>query len=250
MTLGLAEAGLKVAAAELASRGDAIADLKRKADAAGLSERIAVVECDVTRFADCTTAVQKVIDRFGGVHGLVNNAAIGMQDFGPVQVGSRKKFYEADAGAWCKAIETNLCGPYLMTRAVSPILVQQGFGRIVNITTSHFTMVMEGFSPYGPSKAGLEAATVIWAKDLAGTGVTVNALVPGGPANTRMIPTAEIADRSTLIQPEVMIAPISWLMSRASDGVSSRRIIAKAWDAKLAREAPEQVGAPAGWPMQ
>jgi 3-oxoacyl-[acyl-carrier protein] reductase len=136
-----------------------------------------------------------------------------------------------------------------MAKAVAPVLVRQGFGRIVNITTSHFTMVMEGFSPYGPSKAGLEAATVIWAKDLAGTGVTVNALVPGGPANTRMIPLAEIADRSTLIQPEAMVEPITWLMSRAADGVSSRRIIAKNWNAQLAREAPEQVGAPAGWPV-
>jgi 3-oxoacyl-[acyl-carrier protein] reductase len=249
MTLGLAAVGHRVAAAELSSRGDAISDLKQRAQAAGLADRIAVVECDVTRYADCTAAVQKTIDRFGGVHGLVNNAAIGMQDFGPVQVGTRRKFYEADATAWCKSIETNLCGPYLMAKAVAPILVRQGFGRIVNITTSHFTMVMEGFSPYGPSKAGLEAATVIWATDLAGTGVTVNALVPGGPANTRMIPLAEIADRSTLIQPEAMVEPITWLMSRAADGVSSRRIIAKNWNAQLAREAPEQVGAPAGWPV-
>ena len=42
-------------------------------------------------------------------------------------------------------------------------------------------MVMDGFSPYGPAKAALEAATVIWSKDLAETGVTVNALLPGGP---------------------------------------------------------------------
>ena len=108
-------------------------------------------------------------------------------------------------------------------------------------------MVMDGFSPYGPSKAALEAATVIWAKDLAGTGVTVNALVPGGPANTRMIPLSEIPDRSKLIQPEVMIEPICWLMSRQSDGITNRRIIAKEWDGRLARETPDKVGAPAGW---
>jgi len=89
---------------------------------------------------------------------------------------------------------------------------------------------------------------VIWAKDLAGTGVTVNALAPGGPANTRMIPAEEVADRSTLIQPEVMVAPIVWLMSARSDGVTGRRIIAKEWDAgRLASEPPERVGAPAGW---
>src|SRR5262249_58426050 len=98
----------------------------------------------------------------------------------------------------------------------------------------------------GPAKAAPEAATVTWPKDLAGTGVTVNALAPGGPANTRMIPATEVADRSTLIQPEVMIAPIVWLMSSRSDGVTGRRIIAKEWDAaRLAGESPEKAGAPA-----
>jgi len=106
---------------------------------------------------------------------------------------------------------------------------------------------MQNFSPYGPAKAALEAATVIWSKELAPTGVTVNALLPGGPANTRMIPLGEIADRSTLIQPETMIEPICWLMSRASDGVNGRRIIAKEWNADGAQEAPDQAGAPAGW---
>src|SRR5258707_15287843 len=107
-------------------------------------------------------------------------------------------------------------------------------------------MMMEGFSPYGPSKAALEAATVVWAKDLAGTGVTVNALAPGGPANTRMIPSTEVADRATLIQPEVLIAPIAWLMSPRSDGVTARRIIAQEWDAaRLASQPPQNVATPA-----
>lgn len=248
MTLGLAKAGVRVAAAELASRRAAADELMQLARDQGLADRVAVVDCDVTRYDDCAAAVQKTIDRFGGVHGLVNNAGIGMQDIGPVQVGTRKKFFEVEAATWCRSIETNVCGPYHMARAIAPTLVKQGWGRIVNITTSHFTMVMEGFSPYGPSKAALEAATVIWAKDLANTGVTVNVLVPGGPVNTRMIPLSEVADRSTLIQPEVMIEPIRWLMSRQSDGVSNRRIIAKEWDAARAKETPAQIGAPAGWP--
>jgi 3-oxoacyl-[acyl-carrier protein] reductase len=63
-----------------------------------------------------------------------------------------------------------------------------------------------------------------------------------------MIPQGEVADRSTLIQPEVMMAPIVWLMSSRSDGVTGRRIIAKEWDAeKLMRERPEAIGSPVGW---
>ncbi len=63
-----------------------------------------------------------------------------------------------------------------------------------------------------------------------------------------MIPQSEVADRSTLVQPEVMMAPIVWLMSARSDGITGRRIIAKEWDARrLQHEPPEKVGTPAGW---
>ena len=57
--------------------------------------------------------------------------------------------------------------------------------------------------------------------------MTVNALLPGGPGNTRMIPLEEVPDRSKLVQPEVMMAPIVWLMSAESNGVTGRRFIAK-----------------------
>jgi NAD(P)-dependent dehydrogenase (short-subunit alcohol dehydrogenase family) len=248
MTLGLAKAGIGVAVADLPSSQAEIRELAELARAQGVGDKIHAFACDVTQWTECTATVAKAVAMFGAVHGLVNNAGIGMQDIGNVLVGARRKFYEVDAEMWRKSIDVNVNGPFMMARAIAPVLVAQGWGRIVNIQTSNYTMMMEGFSPYGPSKAALEAATVIWAKDLAGTGVTVNALAPGGPANTRMIPTAEVADRSTLIQPEVMMAPIAWLMSPRSDGVTGRRIIAKEWDAaRLASEPAEQVGAPAGW---
>ena len=85
-------------------------------------------------------------------------------------------------------------------------------------------------------------------EDLAQTGVTVNALRPGGPGNTRMIPLEEVPDRSKLVQPEVMMAPIVWLMSGNSNGVTGRRFIANKWDPALPpSEAAQKAGAPAGW---
>jgi len=245
MALGLAQAGVRVAVADLPSSQAAMRELVELARAQRVHERIHRIDCDVTRWEECGAAVETAIERFGAVHGLVNNAGVGMQHIGNVLVGARKKFYEVDADTWRNAIDVNFNGPFMMAKAIAPRLVAQGWGRIVNIETSSYTMMMEGFSPYGPSKAALEAATVIWAKDL---GVTVNALAPGGPANTRMIPATEVADRSTLIQPQVMIAPIVWLMSPRSDGVTGRRIIAKEWDAaRLASEPAEKVGTPAGW---
>jgi 3-oxoacyl-[acyl-carrier protein] reductase len=248
MALGLAAAGVRVAAADLPSSHNEMGEVLDTARKQGVQDRIAPIDCDVTQWRDCENAVRAAIDRFGGVHGLVNNAGLGMQGFGNVMVGERKKFYEHDVDAWRRSMDVNFNGAFMMSKAIAPTLVAQRFGRIVNIETSHFTMVMDGFSPYGPSKAALEAATVIWSKDLAGTGVTVNALLPGGPGNTRMIPLAEVADRSTLVQPEVMAAPICWIMSKASDGVTGRRFTAKAWDPALpASEAAEKAGTPAGW---
>jgi NAD(P)-dependent dehydrogenase (short-subunit alcohol dehydrogenase family) len=248
MTLGLARAGVRVAAADLPSSQGEMRDLLDTTQREGLQDKVFPIDCDVTRWSDCENAVKTAIGRFGAVHGLVNNAGIGMQGFGHVQVGPRKKFYEHDADAWRRAIDANFNGPFMMAKAVAPTLVAQAWGRIVNIVTSHFTMVMDGFSPYGPSKAALEAATVIWSKDLAQTGVTVNALLPGGPGNTRMIPLDEVPDRSTLVQPEVMMAPIIWLMSADSNGVTGRRFIAKSWDSALPpSEAAKNAGAPAGW---
>jgi NAD(P)-dependent dehydrogenase (short-subunit alcohol dehydrogenase family) len=248
MSLALTRSGIQVIVAHLSSSADAMRELAEIIEGEGHPNRPLAVECDVAQWRDCENVIKKAVERFGAVHGLVNNAGIGMQNIGTVLVGRRKAFYEMDAEAWRKAIDVNLNGAFLMAKAITPHLVAQGWGRIVNIETSFFTMMMDGFSPYGPSKAALESATVIWAKDLATTGVTVNALLPGGPANTRMIPDTEVSDRASLIQPEVMDAPIVWLLSSQSDGVTGRRIVAKDWDEqRLLSETPGNVGIPAGW---
>src|SRR5438132_7038777 len=91
----------------------------------------------------------------------------------------------------------------------------RGWGRIVNVTTSLGTMLNAGSPTYGPSKAALEALSAIMAKDLDGTGVTVNVLVPGGVTNTPMISDEAGYDRDKLIQPEVMVPPLLWLVSDA-----------------------------------
>jgi 3-oxoacyl-[acyl-carrier protein] reductase len=82
-------------------------------------------------------------------------------------------------------------------------MVRQRWGRVINITMNHETMRRAGFSPYGPSKAALESETVIWAEDLAGTGVAVNGLLPGGATDTGMIPDG--GNRSILLKNSVML---------------------------------------------
>ena len=89
---------------------------------------------------------------------------------------------------------------------------------------------------YGPSKAALEALSAIVAKDLDGTGVTVNVLVPGGITNTPMISDEAGFDRATMIQPEVMVPPLLWLVSDAAAKVTGRRFLGVHWDPTLSPE--------------
>jgi NAD(P)-dependent dehydrogenase (short-subunit alcohol dehydrogenase family) len=128
-------------------------------------------------------------------------------------------------------------------------MIAAGRGRIVNISMNHATMRRRGFSPYGPSKAALESETIIWAQDLDGTGVTVNALLPGGATATGMIPDGLPQEaRTKLLDPAIVIPPLLWLASEASDGVTGRRIDASRWRGELSEaEAAEAATDDAGW---
>jgi NAD(P)-dependent dehydrogenase (short-subunit alcohol dehydrogenase family) len=109
-------------------------------------------------------------------------------------------------------------------------------------------MIREGAPTYGPSKAALEAFSAIMAKDLAGTGVTVNVLVPGGVTNTGMVPLEAGYNRAEMIQPAVMAPPLNWLVSDAAGGVTGRRFLAAHWDPSLPpEEAAAKAGAPVAW---
>ena len=204
---------------------------------------------DVTQEADCAEAVQSSLTEFKGLHVLVNCAGLGMPTLKRDYMVNRLNFWEADPDRWQRLINVNVRGPFLMARASAPHLIAQGWGRIVNVTTSFNTMIRGGNMPYGQSKAALEAASASWADDLADTGVTCNVLVPGGAADTPMIPEEAPYDRSNLNPPAVMVAPIRWLVSNASDGITGRRFIGRDWDPALAPgRAVENAVAPAAWP--
>ncbi len=211
-------------------------------------ERFFAVTGSVRSDSDCARAVAAAVEHFGAVHAVVNNAGMGMGKISlQAQLGALS-FYEIPAEGWQALIDTNVNGPFLMARAIAPYLIEGGWGRIVNVTTSYTTMIKDHFSPYGPAKAALEAASVVWSRDLQDTGVTVNVLIPGGAADTAMVPVEAAADRTRLIPPSVMVAPVVWLTSRASDGVTGRRFVGKEWDpgAPVERNV-EKAGALAGW---
>ncbi|MBV9411962.1 MAG: SDR family oxidoreductase [Acidimicrobiia bacterium] len=171
-------------------------------------------------------------ERLGGIDVLVNNAGIGMLTVNPKFLTDRQPFWEVSPAGFRDVFETKATGTFLVSRAVVPLMLQRGSGRIVNISMNESTMTRPGFVPYGPSGAAVEALSRIMAAELEGTGVTVNMLLPGGATATGMVPDdVPVELRARLLDPAVMGPPIVWLASHDAEGVHNQRIIATEFNA-------------------
>ena len=197
---------------------------------------------DVTDSDAVADAVARVIKELDGVHILVNNAG----------VWAPESFREVSIESWNRIRAVNLDGPLYMAKAVVEPMIEQGFGRIIGVTTSLASMWSATNTTYGGSKSGHEALASVIAKELEGTGVTSNVLVPGGAAGTNMMPLTLSGGvkPEDLIPPDVMKAPYVWLASDAASDFTGRRIVAYHWDENLPLENRlEQASAPAAWPQ-
>jgi gluconate 5-dehydrogenase len=171
--------------------------------------------------------VQAAAEALGGLDVLVNNAGIGMRTVNPRFTTNPQPFWEVSPDGFRAVIDTNLTGYFLVARAAVAALRASPSGRIVNVSMNHATMRRQGFVPYGPSRAGAEALSLIMTADLAELGIAVNQLLPGGATATGMIPDGVTdAARARLLQPEIMGPPVVWLCSPQAAGVSGERIVA------------------------
>lgn len=251
MAQGLARAGADVAFLDI---DIAAADMAAAA-VRGAGGRVMALAADITDGEDCERAVRGVVGAFGALHILVNCAARGNIHVMQSPRTRSMRFWEADPEMWTKVITTNVNGHFLMAHHATPAMIAAGWGRIVNITTSLPTMQRVMNSPYSVSKVAMEGATLVWAKDLEGTGVTCNSLIPGGAVDTPFLePPSRVQLADRLLQPEVVVAPMLWLASDLSDGVTGARFVGKLWDDRLApsdaaqkaREAPVITPVPPG----
>jgi NAD(P)-dependent dehydrogenase (short-subunit alcohol dehydrogenase family) len=242
MSLALAEQGALLALVDM--DGEELQQVAGEIEQISGREAVVPLGADVSDPDSGPTAIHYAAENFGRVDVLFNNAAIGPQAVADDPYGSPPKFWELNPYTFVRMMDVNSAGPQIMAAAAAPYMLQNGWGRIVNITTALDAMYVPGMGAYGPSKAALEAHTAIMAKDLDGTGVTANVLIPGGPVNTRMIPDATGIPRDALIQPEDMQAPALWLASEESDGHNGMRFIAGHWADGL-----KKASAPCAWPQ-
>ncbi len=229
MMLALSEAGASV----IATASRELAEIEAVANGAA-EMRVLPLCADVTRPDDCARVVRTAMERFGRLDLLVNNAGRGMKYVSETFLTEPTRFWHTDPEVWRMVIDTNVNGPFFMARAAVPAMRNGGWGRIVNVSMNRETMRRAGFSPYGPSKAALESETAIWAQDLDGFGITVNAILPGGATLTGMIPESiDAALRAKLLSPTVIVPPLMWLASEASDSVTGMRFDASRWRSDL-----------------
>jgi NAD(P)-dependent dehydrogenase (short-subunit alcohol dehydrogenase family) len=196
------------------------------AESASLPGRIEAVRADVTVPAEVDVLVERALATRGRIDVLVNNAARGMRFVDERFMTDPRPFWEVDPVAWRMVIETNIVGVFLVSRAVVPHMLAAGRGSIINVTVNRATMVRRGFSPYGPSKAALEAMTQVWAAELEGTRVVINLLLPGGATATGMVPHP-VPEGVQLLSPDIVVAPALALAVTDSSG---QRIVASEWE--------------------
>ena len=244
MVLGLAAAGARV----IATSARSLAEVEAvAAEAAGGT--VVPILADVTRIEDCTAVAATAVARFGHLDVLVNNSGRGMRLVSEEFLTSPTRFWEVEPAVWRDIVDTNVTGPFLMARACAPALISSGRGRIVNVSMNHETMRRAGFSPYGPSKAALESETIIWAQDLAATGVTVNVFIDTAATETGLIPASVGREaRSAMLQPAIVVPPLLWLVSDEAGAFTGRRLDAKRWRSDLSSaDAAREASGTAGW---
>jgi len=208
---------------------------RAEATAAELGPPAIPCQLDVRDERSVAACVARAVDAWEGIDVLVNNAGIGMRTVNPRFLSEPQAFWEVAPGGFRDVVETKLVGCFLMARAVVPLMLRAGGGRVVNISMNEQTMVRRGFVPYGPAGAGVEALSRVMAADLAGSSVTVNLLLPGGGTRTGMVPDDAPAEvRAGLLDPAVMGPPIVWLASDRAAGVHDRRIVATEFEAPSA----------------
>src|SRR5512145_1661911 len=166
IALALGEEGADVAVNYVSSEGparDVVENVKK------MGRRAMLAQADVGDYPDTFRMAQHVLAEFGHLDILVNNAGIN----------SDKTFVKMDHASWRKVLGINLDGVFNCTKVFIDQMLKQSYGRVVNMTSVIGQIGNFGQANYAASKAGVAAFTKSLAKELAGKGVTVNAVAPG-----------------------------------------------------------------------
>ena len=253
MSLGLAKAGHRVVA--VGHIESDVAEMTAEAEKLAAGKRFHPLVADLREASECDRVVAAARDRFGRIDILVNNAGLTFTYIDPARFrrNSLQRFWMIGDDIVDNVITTNYLAADRLSRRVAPEMIERRWGRIVNVTTKLDTMNRVGTHPYGASKAALEMATEVWAKDAVDTGMTVNIVNPGAGANTpgmaeEMRKASAEGRVSRLVEPDEMVGLLLFVVSREADDVNGWRFDANLWNPALSpTEAAWLAGRPAGF---
>ncbi|MEM7487823.1 MAG: SDR family oxidoreductase [Pseudomonadota bacterium] len=215
-----ASRGIGAAAArEMAARGMNVALLARDtgaiADLAGeIGETALAIPCDVARWIGVAQAVDACVETFGGLDVVVANAGV-IEPIGPLA--------EGDPEAWASAVNVNLTGIYHVVRAALPVMLAQGAGTILTVSSGAAHRALPGWSAYCASKAGAKMLTEAVHAEYGDT-LRVMGLSPGTVATqmqreikaSGVGPVAQL-DWSDHIPPEWPAKALGWMCTPEAD---------------------------------
>jgi NAD(P)-dependent dehydrogenase (short-subunit alcohol dehydrogenase family) len=220
LAVDFARAGAAGVALVARSAAD-LAEAAEQARAAAPQARVVTVAADLAREEDVERAVAAALHAFDGrLEVLVNNASV----LGPTPLPYLLDYPLDDFRA---VLGVNLVAPFLLIKKALPALVEKG-GSIINVTSDAGVVGYPGWGAYGISKSGVEGLSRTWAAELAGSGVRLNWVDPGG-MNTAMHRAAEPdEDPAQWADPAAVTDVFVYLASDESRGVHGRRFDAQA----------------------
>jgi acetoacetyl-CoA reductase len=179
--------------------------------------------CDVSSFEDAQACIKRIVKYVGSIDILVNNAGI-TRDM---------TFKKMDKVAWDQVMHTNLDSVFNMTKPVCNSMIDQGWGRIINVSSVNGQKGAFGQTNYSAAKAGIHGFTKALALEVANRGVTVNTISPGYIAtNMVMSISQEILDNKIISQipvgrlgkPEEIAGLVAYLASAEAAYVTGANI--------------------------
>jgi NAD(P)-dependent dehydrogenase (short-subunit alcohol dehydrogenase family) len=178
------------------------------------------VTADVANRADVERLAAEALARFGRVDLLVNNAST----LGPLPL---PLLLDTPVEGFREAMETNLFGPFLLTRALIGQMLARDAGLVINVSSDAAAVGYPHWGAYGVSKAALDQLTRVWAAELEGTGVGIASIDPGS-MNTAMHRDAEPEEDANEWADPAAIAPALLLLAQADPRrVNGRRFEAQ-----------------------